>query len=277
VNKLAVDIGGTKCGASLLGTDKSLELATADYQSPAEIMSDITKWGRSLGEGAFEAIGVSFGGPFDFDSQTVTRSIHVSGWEGFSFRDWAKKEFGVVAVADNDANLGALGEWVARDKKPQSLVYVTVSTGIGAGLVIDGRLYRGAANSAGELGHITIDPDGPEDEMGNRGTLERLCSGYWLLKDYGKPASELLQDDEFLESYARNLSIGISNLIRILNPEIVVIGGGIAKTGARLEKALQKNMANLLSISGTRLELSTLGNQNVLLGAGELANDELRL
>lgn len=271
MNELVLDIGGTKCSVAHSDQmDQSYEIATGDFAGPKEILLELGRWARNY---EFDSIGISFGGPFDFKAQKVMRSVHVSGWEDFSFSDWAQKEFGVGAIADNDANVGALGEFVSRGSNLSSLVYVTVSTGIGAGIIIGGDVYRGHKNLSGELGHTVIDPAGPADELGNFGTLERLCSGYWLQKDFGKPAVELLADDEFLLGYANNLSRGLRNLVRVLNPELIVLGGGIASAGPRLENLLLKNMSRLLSESGTRLELSTLGNTNVLIGARELAKN----
>lgn len=269
MNELILDIGGTKCVVAQFDQlEQRHEIFTKDYAGPSEILSELGRFAKTR---KFDSIGVSFGGPFDFEAQKVMRSVHVSGWEDFSFADWAQEEFGVIATADNDANAGALGEFVSRGSAVSSMAYVTVSTGIGAGVIIDGKVYRGHKNLAGELGHTVIDSAGPADGMGNFGTLERLCSGYWLQKDFGKPAEILLADDEFLASYARNLALGLGNLVRVLNPELIVLGGGISGAGSRLEDLLSKNMSRLLSESSTRLELSTLGNTNVLIGARELA------
>lgn len=271
VNELVLDIGGTKCAVAHSDQlEKRYEILTKDYSGPSEILSELGSFASTQ---KFGSMGISFGGPFDFANQKVRRSVHVSGWEDFSFSDWAQEEFGVVAIADNDANVGALGEFVSRGSNLSSLVYVTISTGIGAGMIIDGLVFRGHRNLAGELGHTVIDPDGPADEMGNFGTLERLCSGYWLEKDFGRPAVELLSDDEFLAGYSKNLSLGLGNLIRLLNPELIVLGGGITGAGPRLENLLKENMSKLLSESGSRIELSTLGNTNVLIGARELAKN----
>ena len=182
---------------------------------------------------------------------------------------------GLPAIADNDANVGALGEFKSRAFNHTNLAYVTVSTGIGAGLIINGEIYRGHGELAGELGHIVIDPAGPPDELGNRGTLERFCSGYWLRKDFGKSAEELLVDDEFLFEYSTRLAAGLSTLVRLINPELLVLGGGITNSGARLESALLSQLHNLLDQTQTKMEFSTLGNSNVLIGARELAKNEL--
>lgn len=277
---LLLDIGGTKCSVALSQNLNNPEtLVTADFSHPSKIMDQLAAIGKSLASKAgveVEKIGISFGGPFDFARQVVKRSVHVAGWEGFSFSHWAMEQFGVPAIADNDANVGALGEYSSFQNKPQSLAYVTISTGIGAGLVVEGTPLRGFHNLAGELGHTVIDPNGPKDELGNAGTLERFCSGYWLQKDYGKPAKELLQDDDFLQQYSKKLAAGLSNLLKIFDPEVLVLGGGISQLGERLENSILKNLPDLNSAGATVLELSRLGNANVLIGARELAINELR-
>jgi len=271
---LLLDIGGTKCSvASANSLENVIELVTADYQTPDKILDQLAFYSKELmaKDASIDRVGISFGGPFDFANQKVKRSVHVSGWEEFDFADWSKRVLGLTSVTDNDANVGALGEFVSRGSNRSNLAYVTVSTGIGAGLIINGEIYRGHGELAGELGHIVIDPSGPADELGTRGTLERFCSGYWLRKDYGKSAQELLADDAFLLEYSSRLAAGLSTLIKIINPELLVLGGGIIKTGPRLESALVKQLQPLLDQSRTTLEFSTLGNSNVLMGARELA------
>jgi glucokinase len=276
---LLLDIGGTKCSiASATNLEEVTELVTADYKTPENILKQLALHAAELRakDSAIDRVGISFGGPYDFANQRVKRSVHVSGWEEFDFSDWSKRVLGLPAVADNDANVGALGEFVSRGSRHKNLAYVTVSTGIGSGLIINGEIYRGHGELAGELGHIVIDPSGPEDELGNRGTLERFCSGYWLRKDYEKSAQELLLDDAFLLDYSTRLAAGLSTLVKLINPELLVLGGGIAKAGPRLESALLNQLQRLLDQTQTKLELSTLGNSNVLIGARELAKNELR-
>lgn len=276
---LVLDIGGTKCSIASSGNLEDIyELVTAEYQTPEKILSRLSLRATELinKDNTIDRVGISFGGPFDFANQRVKRSVHVPGWEDFDFSDWSLRVLGLPAVADNDANVGALGEFASRQSRHSSLAYVTISTGVGAGLIINGEIYRGFGELAGELGHIVIDPSGPPDESGSYGTLERFCSGYWLKKDFGKSAQELLQDDGFLQKYSARLATGLATLIKILNPELLVLGGGIIKTGPRLESALLNQLQTLLEQTQSKLEFSTLGNSNVLIGARELAKHELR-
>jgi glucokinase len=279
MSALLLDIGGTKCSiASASNLETVLELVTEEYKTPVKILDQLALYASDLiaKDKAIDRVGISFGGPFDFANQRVKRSVHVSGWEEFDFSDWSMRVLGIPSIADNDANVGALGEFVSRGSKHANLAYVTVSTGIGSGLIINSEIYRGHGELAGELGHIVIDPSGPADELGNHGTLERFCSGYWLRKDYGKSAQALLENEGFLLEYSSRLAAGLSTLVRLINPEILVLGGGITKAGPRLESALLNNLQDLLDQTQTKLEFSTLGNSNVLIGARELATHELR-
>ena len=279
MSALLLDIGGTKCSiASASNLETVFELVTDEYKTPDKILDQLALYASDLiaKDKAIDRVGISFGGPFDFANQRVKRSVHVSGWEEFDFSDWSMRVLGIPSVADNDANVGALGEFVSRGSKHANLAYVTVSTGIGSGLIINSEIYRGHGELAGELGHIVIDPSGPADELGNHGTLERFCSGYWLRKDYGKSAQELLEDEGFLLEYSSRLAAGLSTLVRLINPEVLVLGGGITKAGPRLESALLNNLQDLLDQTQTKLEFSALGNSNVLIGARELATNELR-
>jgi glucokinase len=279
MSALLLDIGGTKCSiASASNLETVFELVTDEYKTPDKILDQLALYASDLiaKDKAIDRVGISFGGPFDFANQRVKRSVHVSGWEEFDFSDWSMRVLGIPSIADNDANVGALGEFVSRGSKHANLAYVTVSTGIGSGLIINSEIYRGHGELAGELGHIVIDPSGPADELGNHGTLERFCSGYWLRKDYGKSAQELLEDEGFLLEYSSRLAAGLSTLVRLINPEILVLGGGITKAGPRLESALLNILQDLLDQTQTKLEFSALGNSNVLIGARELATNELR-
>lgn len=265
---LLIDIGGTKCSFGFDGEVSLQEVSTADFDDPKQILTEIENWVRAQST-EIKRVAVSFGGQLNFATQIVSQSVHKSGWETFSFKKWAKEKFNAECLADNDANCGALGEWCFRER-PASLVYVTISTGIGSGLVLNGELYRGQNNLAGELGHIQIDPNGKPDELGNIGTLERACGGYWILKDFGKPASELLGDEKFFQTYVGNLAKGLEIAVKLIAPEFMVLGGGITNVGSKLESTLQEILKSTLSATGTKLELTKLGKSNVLLGAKEL-------
>jgi glucokinase len=184
--------------------------------------------------------------------------------------------FGVPVLMDNDANTAALGESRYGEQGALPLFYMTLSTGIGGGIILeDSTVYRGADSWAGEIGHLTIRPDGPECLCGARGCLERICCGLWLERDYGKPARELFQDPGFVEHYVVDLALGLKAAIMLLNPARIVIGGGIAEAGEALFARLRAELGRqITSWSGARVEVrpAALGDDSVLWGALVLAH-----
>ncbi|MGE5489443.1 MAG: ROK family protein [bacterium] len=240
------------------------------------MMAEILEIARAWKQGAgFESCGIGFGGPVDFAAQRVYASTHVGGWDDFDLPGVLSAELGVPAVMDNDANAGALGEYefgAGRGFDP--LFYMTLSTGIGGGIVAGGRVVRGADSYAGELGHTTIRPDGPICLCGARGCLERLCAGIHMPGDHGKEATELMRDPEFVNRYVVDLAQGLKTAIMLLNPARIVIGGGIAKAGDALFVPLRRELRRQVTgWSRARLDVApaALGDDSVLWGALALA------
>jgi len=277
---LAIDIGGTKFSLAAIEDGQILRRESRATDAVggrdwmlAQIREIVLAW-RS--EFPFSRCGIGFGGPVDFTSQRVVLSTHVGGWRDFDLCGFVQDLTGSAAVMDNDANVGALGEaefGAGRNHSP--LFYLTLSTGIGGGIYGDGRLWRGADSYGGEIGHLTIRPDGPECLCGARGCFERLCSGLWLERDYGRPAKELLQDPQFVERYVVDLALGLKAAIMLLNPARIVIGGGLSKAGDRLLVPLRAELRRQVTPwSLARIEIvpAALGDDSVLLGAYVLAS-----
>jgi glucokinase len=178
---------------------------------------------------------------------------------------------------DNDANAGALGEaHFGAGVGFNPLFYMTLSTGIGGGIVHEGRVYRGADSYAGEIGHLTIHPDGPDCLCGSNGCFERMCCGLWLERDHGKPAKELIRDPEFVSRYVADLSLGLKSAIMLLNPARIVIGGGISKAGEMLFGPLRAALRRrITSWSRARIDVvpAALGDDSVLYGALALTKE----
>ncbi len=227
------------------------------------------------GRHRFDCCGVGFGGPVDFKRQRVILSTHAPGWSDFDLPGHLTNLLGFVPVMDNDANAGALGEALygaGRGYRP--LFYLTLSTGIGGGLVSSDTVYRGADSYAGEIGHLTIRPGGPECLCGSHGCLERMCCGLWLERDHGRPASELLRDPAFVERYVVDLAQGLKAAIMLLNPARIVIGGGISRAGDRLFVPLRAELGRQMTAwSRARIDVvpAELGDDSVLWGAMALA------
>lgn len=276
---LAIDIGGTKFSLAAFVDGRMERRATrpTDRAGGAQaILAEICALGHDWQhELAFQRCGVGFGGPVDFGRQRVLVSNHVAGWLDYPLVPTLQAELGVPVVIDNDANLGALGEALyGAGQGCDPLLYVTLSTGIGGGIVAGGQVLRGADSYGGEIGHVTIRPGGPQCLCGGYGCFERLCSGLWLERDYGQPAHVLLQDPAFVARYVVDLALGLRAAIMLLNPARIVIGGGIAKAGDALFVPLRAELRRTITPwSRARIDVqpAALGDDSVLWGALALA------
>ena len=250
--------------------------------------------------------GVSFGGPVDYERQRV-HSIHVPGWQDFELGKWVQEVLGLRCRVDNDANAGAWGEYrFGAGRGVQSMVYITLSTGMGSGLIYEGKILRGKDNLAGEIGHLPVSDSGALCSCGARGCLETFCSGAaialrgreWAArrpesvarmtelsgatnnitaKAVVQAASEGdMAAARILREAARWLARGILTMIRILNPEKVVLGGGVAQAGPALLGPVRESLEDLGSPSirySTEIVTAELGTYSPLYGAAATALD----
>ena len=266
---LALDFGGTKLTAATRRGAEPAWLAHARRASPVG-GSAADDW-RLMGALADEVlageqpagIGVSFGGPVDFRSGLVVLSHHVPGWERTPLAQRLAARYGAPALVDNDANAAALGEQrLGAGRGRAHLLYVTVSTGVGGGWVLDGRPWRGSGGLAGEIGHTVVDPRGPRCLCGKRGCVERLASGPYMAADAaaalgadagagpllwkacgGDPAridGRLVAEcaaagdplaRRLLLRGARALGVGLGNAANVVDPGLIVLGGGVTGAG----------------------------------------------
>lgn len=262
---LGIDIGGTKCAAVLGQADGTIRarraMPTEAEAGPDVVLARLIDLARELmqAEGVaaenLVGIGISCGGPLDTKTGLVYSPPNLPGWEAIPVRRLFEKAFpGVRVVLENDANATALAEWrFGAGRGTQNMVFLTMGTGIGGGLILEGRLYRGTNDLAGEVGHQTILINGPVCGCGKRGCLEALASGPAVARlareslHYGRgkrlvevaggrPADITAQHvieaaregDAFsrriLEEVGTYMGIGLANLIQILNPERIVLG-----------------------------------------------------
>ena len=281
MNTVAIDIGGTKFSLALFEGSRMVrrESRATDREGGREWMLDqlaalLAEWTRGT---QVHRCGIGFGGPVSFDEQRVVLSTHVGGWGDFDLPAFIENIVHVEPVMDNDANAGGLGEanyGAGRGHLP--LFYMTLSTGIGGGIVLaGGSVYRGADSYAGEIGHLTIRPDGPLCLCGSYGCFERMCCGLWLERDHGRTAKDLLTDPAFVRTYVVDLARGLKAAIMLLNPARIVIGGGIAKAGDRLFVPLREELRRQITEwSRARIDVvpASLGDDSVLYGALVLAS-----
>lgn len=273
---LAIDLGGTKTAAGVVEAGRVIEHRSWPTPSNggartilAEVIEQCRPWVADV-----DTCGVSFGGPFDFATQSCVRSMHVSGWDGLRLSEELSAALGVPVIADNDANVGALGEYAARaTTKCDPMLYLTVSTGVGAAIVVNGGLLRGAHSLAGEMGHLSIGHDRPCN-CGHTGCLERAVSGYWIEHDHGQPAADYLADDARMTEWSGDLARGLWSATLLLDPALIVIGGGMAAQGARLESHVNAHLDAWARSSARSAPTVVLGDptgRTVLLGAAVLA------
>lgn len=305
---VGVDIGGTKIYTALATLDgkvrAELKVPTRAVQGYEGVVNRITETvaevQRTAGvSGKLLRVGVGAPGPLDIEKGIIHAAPNL-GWTEVPLKDSLEKVLKVPVYVDNDANLAAWGEFLyGAGKGAETLVYITVSTGIGGGLVLGGRLYRGASYGAGEIGHVTVLPDGPECHCGNRGCLEALASGTavaWearrlITAGGGRAILELaggsveavtaetvgaagLRGDaeaqDLLRNAARWLGIGIAGVLNLLNPAVVVLGGGVMKSAPLFWTTLEeevKRRAFKSAWEAARLVTAELGGRSGVLGA----------
>ncbi|HEX9077624.1 MAG TPA: ROK family protein [Anaerolineae bacterium] len=311
---LALDFGGTKLSAAIANIGERewsalKRVLTPPNKNAQYDMETMLELARQLLDGRIPAgIGVSFGGPVDARRGRVILSHHVPGWEDTPLREQLQETLQAPASIDNDANVAALGEYhfgagVVGGRRVSSLLYVTVSTGVGGGWVLDGSIYGGADRMAGEIGHTVVDPRGPECICGRRGCVEIMACGPAIAREArarlttepqaGQRLLALVSNNidaitgervaraanegdplarEVMDKAAHALGWGIGTAITLMNPERVVVGGGVSKSGewyfAGVRAAAWSN-----SLPQMRVDIvpAALGDDAPLWGAVALA------
>ena len=308
---LALDIGGTKLAAGVVEDDGAVRAfvvaPSAAARGPQDTLERLFALGREAIDRAdagtpVEAIGIGCGGPLDPRSGVLVAPAHLPGWRDVPVVAMAQEAFGLPAALENDATAAAAGEhrW-GRGAGVRHLVYLTISTGVGGGVVVDGRLYRGAAGNGGELGHVTVDPRGRVcRSCGRRGCLEAYASGTSIaeraaeaLAEPGAPPSALaaLPDPTAADvaNAARDgdplavavwdetcaaLACGLTSLVNVLEPELVVLGGGVTRAGEQLLAPVRERVAADAmgpAAAAVRIERSAFDERVGVMGAAAIA------
>ena len=278
VRYLAIDIGGSKTAVAVVSEGAITGYTTWPSASHAsESLDRIISTCLSMIDD-ISACGVAFGGVFDFPQQTCVRSMHVSGWEGTDISSVLQHALGIPVVTDNDANVAALGEYSLLDQHEDPLLYVTISTGVGAAIVANHQLIRGAHSMSGELGHLSLGHD-KSCNCGQIGCFERAVSGYWLETDHGRPAADVLADPEIHRQWVTDIATGLWSASVVLDPAVIVIGGGMSAQGGRLLNPLTQVLAQKARQSKRPPPAVHLGDptgRTVLVGAAVMAREAER-
>ena len=306
---LAIDIGGSQFGLALASPDgrviKHIQHQTNDH-ADKRIDRILAASKTLISQSPVLACGIGFGGPVNFDAQRIVNSTHVAGWDDCPLPKIVGQHLGLPAIIDNDANVGALGEFTfGAGKNSRHIIYYTVSTGIGGGIIINGEIYRGGNGHAGELGHVPILRDGPQCDCGNRGCLEALCSGTAIARrataavqkhprkgiaiaQTANPitAKTLFDTARSGDPYARalvdeictDLGQGLAMAVNAFAPDVIVIGGGVSNAGRVLFQPLRRETRRfLMPVHRPHLKIAPakLKNRSVLLGAVALAKQRI--
>ena len=309
---LAVDIGGTKLAAGVVDADGKMlergEVPTLAHEGLESVLERIVGLGRDLLARAaaqkepVQRIGIGCAGPVNLEAGKVFNPPNLPGWSEVSLVRHIESALGLPAVLENDANAAALGEFrYGAGRGARSLVYFTVSTGIGGGIILDGKVWHGLKDAAGEVGHMTVCPDGPVCGCGNRGCLEAMASGpsiaRWASEAVaaGRPTRlrevpvvtsadvvRLAQEGdavarEVWDAAGKYLGIGVAAVITILAPERVVLGGGVTRAGDFLFEPLRaevRRRVKLVPIESVPILPAALGPDVGILGAAAVAMGE---
>jgi glucokinase len=302
---IGIDIGGTKVAGLRVAEDGSV-LERRERPTPADdvpaTVETVAGLAAELAEGGGEAVGVGAAGMVEFAAGTLRYAPNLA-WREVPLRDLVSERTGLPCVVDNDANVAAWAEYrFGAARGFRHVLLITVGTGIGGGIVADGALFRGAHGFAAEIGHIIVEPDGPPCGCGNRGCWEQVASGRALdrlaraevERDPSGRIAALAAGDEVsgrhvseaaregdpaavaaFATVGRRLGEGIAGLVNVLDPEVVVVGGGVAEEGAVLLDPARAAFVEAVEAPEHRPEVpivpAALGNDAGAIGAAALA------
>ena len=314
---LTVDLGGTKIMTAVVLPDGRLLshnycLTMADRGPEVVIDRILSALNGAMAQAQLKTseligLGVAAAGILDTKKGIVTTSPNFPHWHDVQLGDILTEKLGIVTYIINDANAAAVGEHrFGVGRGFTNMIYLTVSTGIGGGIIVGGELYSGTDGCAGELGHMTVEVDGPRCHCGNFGCLEALASGWAVVIEavkrinQGEKSSIIELADGGLESItaetvamaarrgdrlaadivreaANYLGVGLANLVNIFNPELIVIGGGLSKMGDMLLKPARKvvkERAFKLPTRTVRIVRARLGSSAGIIGAAAYVFDQ---
>src|SRR5690348_1363361 len=283
-----IDLGGTQVRVALARSDGrlvgSFKTKTPLLRTPERMV----EWAaeeirRNRGREKVTSMTIAAPGPIDISRGVLVNPPNLPGWRNVPLADLLHRATGARVHVANDADMAGLGEFHrGAGRGTRNMVYITWSTGVGGGLIIDGKLHRGAHGTAGEVGHIIIDPNGPLDNCGQRGCLEAFVSGTALARETGRPAAELFASAKrgdrgaraVVEKAAHYMGIALISLTNALDPEMFVVGGGVSRSWSLIYPMMIATLRSSPFIKPARrplLRRARLGDRAGQVGAVEWA------
>jgi glucokinase len=287
---IGIDIGGTTINLGRFLNDGScsefLSIATPQPATPEAVVNGLSVPLKKLQQNYnCQAIGIGMPGPTDQTNRIARVGINLPDWQDIPLAEWMENLTQLPTTLANDANCAAIGEaWLGAGKNIANFILLTLGTGVGGAIFLNGQLFTGSYGAAGELGLITLHPDGYACNSGNQGSLEQYGSIKAIQRITGKTPLELGKLAEkgdrnalqFWQQYGTTLGAGIASLIYVLTPEAVILGGGISASAAYFFPSLEVEIQRRVHPSsrvGLQLLKAQLGNNAGMIGAAKLAWD----
>jgi len=301
---ISIDLGGTNTRVMLLDVDLRVLsrrcFCTKDFPSREKLIAGMVALVRNLMadknvcQKQVLGLGIGVPGPVDYSRGKIHYLPNIKGWQNTFLKKILEKRIGVKVFVDNDVNLMTLAEVkLGAAKGAKNAVCITLGTGVGGGLVLNGSLFRGADFCAGEIGHMPISIDGPACNCGGRGCLERYVGNVFIIKEARdrlkiknitlEKLSELAEKGnrvalDIYNSFAEKIGIALAGVVNLLNPEVIVIGGGLSFAGGFVFKKIRNTIderAMPIQAESVVVKKAVLGKDAGLMGAALLVKDSI--
>lgn len=296
---IGVDLGGTNIKFGLVTQDgkilKRLSIPTQAKQGPKSVVARIIKCINCLKQSRvqLQAVGIGSAGVIDHHQGIIHYSPNLSGWNEIPLKKWIEKEIKIPVVVGNDVNAFVLGEYCFGAAKSNNSVFgITLGTGVGGGIIDNGKLLLGINHAAGEIGHTSINAFGPKCKCGNLGCLERYVGAEYIVQRYLRQIPALRKADKkitpeiiariakrgdrlakaIIKETGNYVGVGLANVVSLIDPEIIVIGGGVSGFGKPLLDSIRKTVSErIMKFPGRKLKIvrSKLKDDAAILGASQ--------
>jgi len=289
---IGIDLGGTAMKLGRFSIDGHLledqQLQTPQPATPGAVCVALVEAIEALDpDRRASIVGIGLPGPMDVEARVARVCINLPGWEEVPLADWLEPRLQRRVTLANDGNCALVGEaWKGAAKGYSDVVMLTLGTGVGGGVMLSGQLFTGHNGAAAEPGLIGLDPEGPPCNSGNRGSLEQFASISALRRLWDGDPAELAalaangdaEAQAVWSRYGSTLGVGISSLVYMFTPELVLVGGGISGAATHFLPSVRKEVAQrvqAMSRQGLRIDVCALGNGAGRLGAARLAIERL--